>query len=173
MVREEIQLKLILSARLRLRPRVNISGCLWFRLKVLTHALTHPRTKHLGLFFGWEAFLSTADSRNQTLSQLVCTILTQYNFWDSVACWSFAALVLMFRKEQFHLVHKTKNPPERKVLLIEFYPDVGADVETKKTAKMPLKKTCNNNPTVLLQNFNLGFNSSGDLCLKGHHQATF
>ena len=61
----------------------------------------------------------------------------------------------MFWKEQFHLLHKTKNPQERKVLLIEFYPDVGADVETKKTAKMPLNKTCNNNPIVLLQN--LGF----------------
>ena len=40
-------------------------------------------------------------------------------------------------------------------MLIEFYTDVGAGEETKKTAKMPLNKTCNNNPIVLLQN--LGF----------------
>ena len=50
--------------------------------------------------------------------------------------------VLMFRKEQFHLVHKAENPhlvwgEIRKVLLIEFYTDVRA-FETKKTAKMPL-----------------------------------
>ena len=61
LVREEIQLKLILSARLGLRPRVNIWG---YTLVQTPKSKPTPWLIPGRNIFGWEALLSTADSRD-------------------------------------------------------------------------------------------------------------